>query len=103
MRKRKKRRIEYTEDQISYFINLGKQLEYQRFEKAAYALQEAKEVIEKNRSLKELKHDLKEIRYNIKNKDPPIYLGNGKVKITIWKALPKDKGTRRRIKLLDYS
>jgi hypothetical protein len=102
--------MEYTEDQISYFINLGKQLEYQRFEKAAYALQEAKEVIdrtreviEKNRSLKELKHDLKEIRYNIKNKDPPIYLGNGKVKITIWKALPKDKGTRRRIKLLDYS
>jgi hypothetical protein len=43
--------MEYTEDQISYFINLGKQLEYQRFEKAAYALQEAKEVIDRTREV----------------------------------------------------
>jgi hypothetical protein len=43
--------MEYTEDKISYFINLGKQLEYQRFEKAAYALQEAKEVIDRTREV----------------------------------------------------
>jgi hypothetical protein len=32
---------------------------------------------------------MKEYRYNIENPDPPEYLPNGKVAITIWKALPK--------------
>jgi hypothetical protein len=86
----------YTEEQIDYIINLAKQLEFQRVEREVQGLEEAqrviyrtKEVIEKSNKLKEVKHDLDELRYDLRNPDPPIDLGDGKVLITLWKALPQ--------------
>jgi hypothetical protein len=89
----------YTEEQIDHIISLEKQLERQRIERQEQELEEAvkvlyktKEVAATNRKLKEQRRDLEELRYNMdpKNKDPPIDLGNGKIKITLWKALPKE-------------
>jgi hypothetical protein len=51
-------------------------------------LQDTLKEIEKQ---KDLKHSLKEWRYNRDNPDPPEYLDNGKVKITLRKALPEEE------------
>jgi hypothetical protein len=39
---------------------------------------------------KELIHIRKEARYNRENRRPPIYLGDGTYKVSIWKTLPKE-------------
>jgi hypothetical protein len=87
----------YTDKQIDYIIRLGKRLEYQKLEREAIALQEAKklvdkseEIIEKRRELEDIKYNLKRIRYNIENPDPGVDLGNGFVRVSICKSLPKE-------------
>jgi hypothetical protein len=57
-------------------------------QKYGEVLQGTLKAIEKQ---KELKHSIKEWRYNRDNPDPPEDLGNGMVKITLWKALPKEE------------
>jgi hypothetical protein len=52
------------------------------------ALQDTLKEIEKQ---KDLRYSLKEWRYNRNNPDPPEDLGNGKVKITVRKALPEEE------------
>lgn len=39
---------------------------------------------------KELIHIRKESRYNRENRPPPIYLGDGTIKVTLWRRLPKE-------------
>ena len=39
---------------------------------------------------KQLIHIRKEARYNRENSGPPIYLGDGPMKVSIWKTLPKE-------------
>jgi hypothetical protein len=33
---------------------------------------------------------MKEYHYNKEHPDPPVDLGNGKMLVTLWKALPKE-------------
>jgi uncharacterized protein YaiL (DUF2058 family) len=91
-----------------YIIRLGKYLEYQKVERESQRLEKAREEVrklasetkrikeqskegkERSQELKELKHYIKEYRYNIENPDPPEYFPDGKVLVTVWKALPKE-------------
>ena len=86
-----------SDKQIDYLIRLGKELEYQKLEREGIALQETKklidrsrQVIEKSRELDDIKYNLKRIRHNIENPDPGVDLGNGFVRVSICKALPKE-------------
>jgi myosin heavy subunit len=100
-----KEQMNLSED---YIIRLGKYLEYQKVEREAQRLEKAKEEVkrlaaetkrikeqskqvkERSKELKELEHHMKEYRYNIENPDPPEYFPDGRVLVTVWKALPKE-------------
>ena len=97
--------LNLKEQQIDYIIRLGKQLEYQKVKREANALQEvkklidrSKEVIEKSRELEDAKHFIKECLYNMEHPDPPVDLGNGKVRVTLWKSPPEDYDYLRGVK-----
>ena len=92
-----------NERQVDYIITLARKLEYQKLQREAEELQQARQVVsnsmeevrrhkeieESNKQLEDLRHYLLELRYNNEHPDPPVYLENGKVKLTLWKALPR--------------
>jgi hypothetical protein len=97
-----------SKEQIDYIIRLGKHLEVQEKERHLIELEEQiarhhreleevrkigdklREVKDQSKTLKEIRHGMKEYRYNKEHPDPPVDLGNGKMLVTLWKALPKE-------------
>jgi hypothetical protein len=96
--------LNLTEEQRDYYIKLGKYLEYQKVEEEHSRLlkqkeeiaeifdklREAREVTKRHKELKHLQHCMKEYQYNKEHPDPDIDLGNGMVKVTLWKSLPTE-------------
>jgi hypothetical protein len=61
---------------------------YQALKRYEEKLEEHNKAMERN---KELEHFIKEWRSNRYNPDPDVDFGNGKVRITVWKAAPEDE------------
>jgi hypothetical protein len=60
---------------------------YQALKRHQQTLDEHSKTIERH---KEMEQFLKEWRYNKDNPEPDVDLGNGKVRITVWKDAPED-------------
>jgi hypothetical protein len=62
----------------------------QQYEKVKQTQEELTKLQEQEDENKELQYAIKEWRYNRENKDPDVDLGDGKLLVTLWKALPED-------------